>query len=123
MKKAFLVFMLMMGVYQLKAQSLFPLNPRDTTAGSKMYQKFFSGPGDSLAAKLNPFFKLQALNGKSNYLAFIKQPIDHMPIAKLRNTSKTPIFKLYNDSKMPIISPSTNQVIVVPGPNNPLAKP
>ncbi|MGZ3756419.1 MAG: hypothetical protein ACXVAY_06725 [Mucilaginibacter sp.] len=123
MKKAFLVFMLMMSVYQLKAQTLFPLNPKDTTAGSKMYQKFFFKPGDTLAGKLNPFFNPQVLNGKANYLAFNKQPTDHMPIARLHNTSKMPIIKLYNDSKMPIISPSTNQVIVVPGPANPPAKP
>ena len=123
MKKAFLVFMLMMGIYKLKAQTSFPLNPKDTTAGSKMYQKFFSGQGDTLAKKLNPFFKPQKLNGVLNYYAFNKQPIDHMPIARLHNTSKTPIIKLYNDSKMPVIVPSTNQLIVVPGPNNGLAKP
>lgn len=119
MKKAFLVFMLMMGVYQLKAQTLFPLNPKDTTAGSKMYQKFFAKPGDTLAGKLSPFTKLQGLNNLSNYYALNKQPIDHMPIARLHNTSKMPIIKLYNDSKMPVIVPSTNQVIIVPGPINP----
>lgn len=119
MKKAFLALMLIMGVYRLKAQTLFPLNPKDTTVGSKMYQKFFFKPGDTLAGKLNPFFKLKALNNLSNYYAFNKQPIDHMPIARLHNTSKMPIIKLYNDSKMPVISPSTNQVIVVPGPINP----
>ncbi len=117
MKKAVILFMLITSVYQLKAQTLFPLKPSDTSAGHLLYQKYFYNPGDTQTKQFMPFFNAGVLKGQVNYLAVTRSPVDHMPIARLHINSKMPVYRLYDNSKMPVIDPSTNRFLVHPKPD------
>jgi hypothetical protein len=117
MKKILLLVILMAGVYQLKAQNLFPFKPADTL----FVKKFSIKSPDSLTKLLTPLSKLIGLNifksnglnaGQLNNLASLDiyhSPVDHMPIAWFSGNSKMPIYKLQGNSKMPVIDPVTKQ--------------
>jgi hypothetical protein len=103
MKKILLLVILMAGVYQLKAQIVFPFKPADTL----LVKKFSVKPSDSLTKLWTPLSKLNGLNaGQQNNLASLSiyhSPVDHMPIAWFSGNSKMPVINFQGNSKMPVL--------------------
>ena len=113
--------MLMAGVCQLKAQSIKPFNPADSTL-SGIPKTFRLKPIDSSITlkRLTPLFKMNGLNGQTNLLAMHKpsiSPLDHMPIYKLPNNSKMAVIALPGYSKMPVIDPDISQKLILKKPD------
>jgi hypothetical protein len=95
MKKALILFLLISGVYQLKAQELFRINPADTL--SKNLNR-------SLLVK--PDLTSPLLNFNGNYWnGFAKNttsPEDHMPVIVLNGNDRMPVVKLGGYYTMPV---------------------
>ena len=99
MKKALLIFLLMAGVYQLKAQQFFAVKPADSLKND-LLNKLKAKPDERLKLfqpKSNLLQPLQfaALNRTSNN-------VDRMPIAVLSGNSKMPVVKLGGYYTMPV---------------------
>jgi hypothetical protein len=97
MKKILLLFMLILGAFQLKAQQLFQVNPADS-----LLDKYFKAKPNELQLlqpQLNPNEILSALNTNIFETGNI---IDYMPVAVLEGYSKMPIVKLGGYYTMPV---------------------
>ena len=92
MKKIILLFILINGACQLRAQQSLPLKPADSLSNSlDKYLKIM--PGDLFQPKLNPGEVL----GKVNISA-----VDHMPVIALADNSKMPVAKIGGYYTMPV---------------------
>jgi hypothetical protein len=101
MKKILLLFILFIGVFQLKAQQLFQVKPTDNLTNNLLGKYFQIKPGEwqLLQPQLNINEVLSAINTQKLETVHIA---DHMPIAVLAGYSKMPIVKLGGYYTMPV---------------------
>ena len=99
MKKILPLFLLIVSVYQLKAQQFFAVKPVDSTAYNldKLFKIAPIKPLQLLPPKLNLYQPFN--NDLANELA---SNIDRMPISVLNGYSKMPVIKIGGDYTMPV---------------------
>ena len=93
MKKTLLLFILIAGASQLKAQQLFPAKPADS-----LLNKFGVKPDNSFQL----FQPNLNLNQPLNRTFISVSGIDHMPIIALNGNSKMPVANMGGYYKMPV---------------------
>jgi len=95
MKKVVLLFLMISGFHQLKAQQLFGVKPADSL--SKSLNKSLLVTPDLTSPLLN-----FTGNYQNNFAKNTTSPVDHMPIIVLNGNDKMPVVKLGGYYTMPV---------------------
>jgi hypothetical protein len=104
MKKVIFAFILIMGAFQLKAQSLFQVKSSDSLS-NKLFDKYFNmKPAEKLTLLQPRLNSKELLNGNDlkNTVSYDEVFYSRMPVAVLQGYDKMPVVVLEGYSKMPV---------------------